>query len=207
LAAASADSLQVWDVIHGSQLWIIRKPRFSLVAVSPDGLWIVGQCETPELHLLDAASGAHVKELRLAEQIHRLHFSDDGRRLITDRGALGIGSLLDDASWPEANTVIHFFVDRELITYAGRRILWLPPDRRRPMLFGFYGNTFASGGYSGTIAVVELDPSKIVHTETGLKLTPGCYTWIWPRHEGRKAGKRSRILRRIGLGDDRSSTS
>jgi hypothetical protein len=99
---------------------------------------------------------------------------------------------------PDAYALAPILIRSDLITCAGRNILWLPHDRRRAKQFNFYGNTFASSGYDGTIALVEFNPEKIVLADIGPPPTTNSQILPQPENErGAKAGKWWRFLGRI----------
>lgn len=99
---------------------------------------------------------------------------------------------------PDAYALAPILIRSDLITCAGRNILWLPHDRRRAKQFSFYGKTFASSGSDGTIALVEFDPQKIVLPTIGPPPTTNSQILPQPEYECRaKAGKWYRSLGRM----------
>jgi WD40 repeat protein len=72
------------------------------LAFSPDSRWIVAN-QGINILVLTAASGICVRKLDLGDRITRLHFSADGRQLITECETLAFACDASDADAPEEN--------------------------------------------------------------------------------------------------------
>jgi WD40 repeat protein len=193
LAAASFQYTHIWDVRRRRLRNKLRLYHADSVAFSPAGQWIVGSTGGA-LELWHLPSATCVKSLPIyglfspagqaAPEIERLDFSSDGRLLLTDRGALAVGSSATDLSMPDANALGHFFIRAQWVNYAAKDVLWLPPHLCPPRS-ALRGNILTLGSTNDVVDYIEFDCSKIPLAgpiATGMQ---GSYVWEKPDRVGR----------------------
>jgi hypothetical protein len=104
--------------------------------------------------LWDAGSGAEQQTLEVEAIVLPLAFSDDGKFLQTDRGQLSTTIISDRSAVSRPDPLRSIFIEREWVTWAAEKIIWLPSEHR-PRHVAVHGAIAASGYRSGRVSFIE----------------------------------------------------
>ncbi len=98
--------------------------------------------------------------------MRRLAFSNDGRRLIAEDGKFSVKTHTVPKKHavtpvPQAGPPVHFDLDREWLSYMGRRILWILPEFRELHRHAVHSHGFVWADESGSVQYVDFDVSML----------------------------------------------
>jgi hypothetical protein len=143
---------------------------------------IAGHCRL----VYQAASVALSNALSAAVDVdfcaRHMDFSSDGRRLLTEHGALALPAAGASAGTPRlsrgrTSLLLHFRIDREWISCMGRNILWVPPACRAPYRRALLKHGFAWADRGGIGRYLEFDTSLM--SELGNWPLPETLQYKW----------------------------
>jgi WD40 repeat protein len=80
------DTLKLWDVESGKQLWSVAAPPVESLIFSADGTVLMGQASNGALHLLDVASGRVVRQI-LGKREGAVAVSPDNKLIATSESS------------------------------------------------------------------------------------------------------------------------
>jgi WD40 repeat protein len=150
------------------------------VAFSPDGRRMAVAAYSI-IRLLDMTEGGNVyAELSPGHKIKRMAFSGDGSELITDHGLLAVPGDADALPMSASDTLPHFYVRDEWVSFRSRNILWLPPDCRAPKRRIMRGNILARIDDNGDVHHVEFDPAQMTAVVEWPATETACCKWERP---------------------------
>jgi WD40 repeat protein len=165
-------SLHTYNIFSGRG-WKLRSrtpTRAWAVALSPDGRWLACalwyvNITFSDIRLFDMTDGgAFYAKYGPVHMLKRLAFSNDGRRLIVedDKFSVETHTVPEKPAAtpaPQAGPPVHFDLDREWLSYMGRRILWVPPEFREPHCHAVHDHGFVWADESGSVQHVEFNIS------------------------------------------------
>jgi sugar lactone lactonase YvrE len=173
---------KLWDAQTGSELQTFEGHSNSVraVAFSPDGQRIVSGSEDKTIKLWDAQTGSELRTFEgHSDWVTSVAFSSDGQRITSGSSDMTIklwstqaGSELrtfvnhsDSVSnissnqahvEPEQNLVIT--VENNWVCCGATRVIWLPPELRKPTCYDVRQQTLALGYGNGRLLVITLCP-------------------------------------------------
>ena len=162
VASASDDcTVRLWDPASGASLQVLEGHADSVnaVAFSPDGKLVASASEDRTVRLWDPATGSSLGNLETGiVAIRQLSFSSDSQYLDTDRGQLGICSLLPSLTPPPSESARErkIFVNSAWVVQEMKNVLWLPSDYRATCV-AVQNNVLVMGHASGCVSILEMD--------------------------------------------------
>ncbi|KAK8013501.1 hypothetical protein PG991_009094 [Apiospora marii] len=136
VASASRDkTVKVWDAATGQETQTLEGHSRSVlsVAFSPDCKLVASASHDKTVKVWDAATGQEKQTTHIGTASSTLSFSPDSSSLLTDIGAIAIGTQPSQLSAPQREVSrlgYDISEDHTWITWHGNHLLWLPPDFR-----------------------------------------------------------------------------
>jgi WD40 repeat protein len=142
LATSAWGTLKLWDAATGQEIQTLNGSR---VSWSPNGKWLAVERGRYDVHLIDAATGRHVREFgsRHGHWITHLRWSPDSGRVAT-------------ASYDGTSKVWDAATGREITTFRGHL------DRVGDVSWNPDGKRLASGSTDGRVKIWEAATGKIL---------------------------------------------
>lgn len=156
LAAGSSEIIRLWDpvkkisrgTLEGYSSWV------QSMVFSPDGKRLISTHDDESRRIWSINKRALIQELEHG----RVKSPHDNTQQEIDCGLFQIPLPLQD-SFPEQNVAGTSYAmdsEREWVTFKGRRVLWLPPNRRPWMrAHQSYNNTLGLGSKSGQVTLLR----------------------------------------------------
>ncbi|OJJ45133.1 hypothetical protein ASPZODRAFT_70729 [Penicilliopsis zonata CBS 506.65] len=152
--------VEIWDMDSGTLRQSVQLPNdeYDPLAVSPDSELLLIEREST-LELWDLATLDTIGKRSLQLEGHRLSFSADGRRIVTNYGRLDIRSFYPDWNGSDSRDL---FVDGDWVISGTKRVLLLPHDYR-PTVAVAVDDTLIIGHRSGFVTFLKLASVESQH--------------------------------------------
>ncbi|KAK7928421.1 hypothetical protein PG985_005419 [Apiospora marii] len=162
VASASDDrTVKVWDAATGAEKQTLKghSDWVRSVAFSPDSKLVASASRDGTVKVWDAQTGQELQTTHIGTTSSILSFSPNSSHLLTDIGAIAIGTQPSQSSPPQREVSrlgYGISEDRSWITWHGNYLLWLPPDFR-PVSSAVAGSLITIGCASGRVVFIECD--------------------------------------------------